>query len=150
MTLKESILKDLKEAMKKGDNIKRDTLRMLDAMIKNTEIDKKKRETGLSEEEIQVLITQAVKQRKDAIAQYKKGGREELAEKEQKELNILNVYRPKQLSEDEVKLIVKKTILEVGATSLTEMGQVMGASMKHLKGKADGEMVKKIVQAELN
>ncbi len=149
MNLKKDILKDLKEAMKEGDTVKRDTLRMLDSMIKNAEIKKGKRETGLDEEEIQTIIARAIKQRKEAIMQYVSGGRDDLAQKEKQELEVLTVYQPQQLTEDEIKKIVKKVIAETGVRSLSGLGQVMGLSMKQLKGKADGEAVRKIVQAEL-
>jgi len=149
MKLKENILKDLKKAMKEGDTIKRDTLRMLDSMIKNKEIEKNKREVGLEEKEIQVLIARAVKQRKEASAQYRSGGRDELAKKEEKEMEILMDYRPQQLTESEIEETVKKVIAEVGANSLADLGQVIGASMKRLQGKAEGEKVRKIAQTEL-
>ncbi len=149
MKLKENILKDLKKAMKEGDTIKRDTLRMLDSMIKNKEIEKNKREVGLEEKEIQVLIARAVKQRKEASAQYRSGGRDELAKKEEKEMEILMAYRPQQLTESEIEETVKKVIAEVGANSLADLGQVIGASMKRLQGKAEGEKVRKIAQTEL-
>ncbi len=149
MKLKENILKDLKKAMKEGDAIKRDTLRMLDSMIKNKEIEKNKREVGLEEEEIQALIARAVKQRKEASAQYRGGGRDELAKKEEKEMEILMAYHPQQLTESEIKETVKKVIAEVGANSLADLGQVIGASMRRLQGKAEGEKVRKIAQTEL-
>jgi len=144
--LKQQILEDLKSAMREGNAEKRDTLRMLDSMIKNTEIDKKKREEGLSDEEIQEVVMKAIKQRKDAIAQYVDGGREELADKEKKEIEFLSVYMPSQLSEDEVRKIVQETIAEAGES---DMGKTMGAAMAKLKGKADGAIVRKIVEEEL-
>lgn len=147
--LKQKILEDLKSAMKEGDVEKRDTLRMLDSMIKNTEIEKKKREEGLSDEEIQEVVARAIKQRKDAISQYESGGRGDLAEKEKNEVAILSAYMPEQLSEDEVRKIVKETIIESGATSSSDMGKVMGLSMTKLKGKTDGQVVKRIVEEEL-
>lgn len=149
MSLKQTILVDLKQAMKEGDTVKRDTLRMLDSMIKNVEIEKKKRETGLSDEEVQEVIARGIKQRKDAIFQYESAGRMDLAEKEKKEAEILSSYMPEQLSEDEVRKIVKETISQVGISSKAEIGKVMGPLMGKLKGKADGAMVKRIVEEEL-
>lgn len=149
MSLKQNIIDDLKEAMKAGDTAKRDVLRMLDSMIKNSEIEKKKREEGLSDEEICQVIARAIKQRKDSVEQYKSGGREELAEKENKEIKILSAYMPEQMSEDQVRDEIKKVITETGATSKAEIGKVMGAAMGKLKGKADGNLVKKIVEEEL-
>ncbi|HAI74273.1 MAG TPA: glutamyl-tRNA amidotransferase, partial [Candidatus Moranbacteria bacterium] len=147
--LKQKILNDLKAAMKAGDTAKRDTLRMLDSMIKNVEIEKMKKETGLSDEEIQEVISKAVKQRKDAVAQYVAGGRADLAEKENKEIEILMAYLPEQMSEDAVREIVKSVISQTGATGMSDIGKVMGAAMAKLKGQANGNLVKKIVEEEL-
>ena len=149
MSLKQTILADMKEAMKAGDATKRDTLRMLDSMIKNTEIEKMKKEEGLSDEEAQAVIVRAVKQRRDSVEQYKAGGREDLAEKERKEIEILSAYMSEQLGEDKIREIVKAVIAETGATSKADMGKVMGAAMGKLKGQADGNVVKKIVEEEL-
>ncbi len=147
--LKQKILDDLKTAMKAGDTVKRDTLRMLDSMIKNVEIEKQKRESGLADEEIQEVISRAVKQRKDAVAQYTAGGRADLAEKENKEIEILMAYLPEQMSEDSVREIVKSVISQTGAAGMSDIGKVMGPTMAKLKGQADGNLVKKIVEGEL-
>lgn len=147
--LRKKILSEIKVAMKSGDTVKRDTLRMLDSMIKNVEIEKKKRKTGLSEEEIQEVIARAIKQRKDAINQYSAGDRSDLAQKEKDEIKILSVFAPRLLSEKEIKEIVEKAIVEIGATSSAELGQVMGAVMKRVKNRADGQIVRKIVQEKL-
>lgn len=149
MNLREKIISDLKDAMKAGDVTKRDTLRLLDNAIKNTEIEKKKRETGLSEEEILEVLGRAVKQRQDSIKQFNDGGRPELAAKEQAELDIVMPYLPAQLSEDEIRVIVKTVITETGAAGMSDIGKVMGQSMVKMKGKADGNVVKKIVGEEL-
>lgn len=149
MNLKEKIIGDLKDAMKAGDTAKRDTLRLIDNAIKNTEIEKKKRETGLSEEEILEVLGRAVKQRQDSIKQFSDGGRPELAAKEQAELDIIMPYLPAQLSEDEIRVIVKTVITETGAAGMSDIGKVMGQAMGKMKGKADGNVVKKIVGEEL-
>lgn len=149
MNLKEKIIGDLKDAMKAGDTAKRDTLRLIDNAIKNTEIEKKKRETGLSEEEILEVLGRAVKQRQDSIKQFSDGGRPELAAKEQTELDIIMPYLPAQLSEDEIRVIVKTVITETGAAGMSDIGKVMGQAMGKMKGKADGNVVKKIVGEEL-
>jgi len=149
MSLKQKIFEDLKAAMKAGETEKRDVLRMLDSMIKNVEIEKMKREGGLSDEESLEVISRAVKQRKDAIAQYETGGRPELAEKEKKEIEILMAYMPEQMGEDEVRKVVAEIIAQVGATSKAEIGKVMGPVMGKLKGQADGNLVKKIVEESL-
>jgi uncharacterized protein YqeY len=149
MSLKQKIFSDLKEAMKSGDTIKRDTLRMLDSVIKNVEIEKKKREEGLNDKEIQEVIARGIKQRKDAITQYESGGRMELAAKEKKEVEILAAYMPEQMSEAVVREEVKKVISQTGAAGKSDIGKVMGSLMGRLKGKADGQVVKKIVEEEL-
>jgi len=149
MLLKQKIFEDLKAAMKAGETERRDVLRMLDSMIKNTEIDKLKKEEGLGDEEVMDVIARAIKQRKDAASQFETGGRPELAEKEMKEVEILKAYMPEQMSEDKVREIVKEVIAQAGATSKAEIGKVMGPAMGRLKGQADGNLVKKIVEEEL-
>jgi uncharacterized protein YqeY len=149
MGLKDKIFADMKAAMKAGDVLKRETLRLLDAMIKNTEIEKMKKEKGLTDEEIISVIQKAVKQRKDSVDLFKKGGRTDLAEKEEGEIAILTAYLPEQMSEAEVQKKVKTIIKQAGVTSKAEMGKVMGMAMGQLKGQADGNLVRKIVEAEL-
>ncbi len=147
--LKKQIFEDLKTAMKSGETEKRDVLRMLDSMIKNTEIELKKREEGLSDEEVLTVIGKAVKQRKDAMAQFAEGGRPELAEKEASEVDILMAYLPAQLSEEAVREVVLAVIAETGATSKADIGKVMGLAMSRLKGQTDGNVVKKIAEEQL-
>jgi uncharacterized protein YqeY len=149
MALKKQIAEDLKVSMKAGDALKRDTLRMLDSMVKNTEIEKLKKEEGLSDQEVQEVVARAVKQRKDAAAQYASGGRPELAEKENKEIEILMGYLPEQMSDEKVREAVKEIIATAGATTKADIGKVMGQAMSRLKGQADGNAVKKIVEEEL-
>lgn len=149
MNLKEKIISDLKSAMKAGDAFRRDVLRFLDSAIKNAEIEKKKRETGLTDEEVMEIVARSVKQRRDSISQYEAGGRADLAEKEKKELEIISAYMPEQIGEDEVRIIVKEAIATVGSSSKTDTGKIMGAAMGKLKGKADGNLVRKIVEEEL-
>ena len=150
MNLKERIQSDLKEALKKKDALKCSVLRMLLAVIHNVEIQKKKKEEGLEESEIIEIVSGEVKKRKEAIREYKKGGREELAEKEKKEVEILMEYLPEQIGEDEIKKLVQEAIAKTGATSPAGIGQVMGVLMPKLKGKAEGSVVSKIIQEELS
>lgn len=150
MSLKTKIVSDLKEAMKSGDVMKRDTLRMLDAMIKNTEIEKMKKEEGLSDAEVVEVMSRAVKQRRDSEEQYKKGGRQDLADKEKKEIEIISAYLPEQLGEEKIREIVKNVISETGAASKADIGKVMGQAMGRLKGQADGNVVKKVAEELLN
>jgi uncharacterized protein len=146
MSLKEKIISDLKTAMKAGDTAKRDVLRLLDSAIKNSEIEKKKREEGLSDEEIIEVLSRAVKQRNDSIEQFEKGGRPELAEKEKAEIAIIVEYLPEQLSREDVVASVKNMIAGLGTVSSADFGKVMGQAMAALKGKADGNMVKEVVK----
>ena len=149
MSLKEKISNDLIAAMKSGDVIRRDVLRMVDSMIKNAEIEKKKRESGLEDSEIIEILFRAVKQRRDSIEQYEKGGRQDLADKEKKEIEIISAYLPEQLGEDKIRAIVKEIIAQTGAASKADIGKVMGQTMSRLKGQADGKIVKKVVEEEL-
>lgn len=148
MSIQEKILSDLKEAMKLGDEMKRDTLRFLQSAIRNYEIEKKKRETGLSDEEIVEVLRRSSKQRADSIEQYEKGGRQDLAEKEKKELEIIKSYLPAEMGEEDIRKEVVAVISQLGATK-KDFGKVMGMVMGKLKGKADGSAIKKVVDSEL-
>src|SRR4030042_1013360 len=141
MILKEKISADLKDAMKSGETLRRDTLRMLESMVKNTEIEKMKKEEGLNDAEVLEVISRAVKQRRDSIEQYEKGGRQDLAEKEKKEIEIISAYLPEQLGKDKIREIIKEVITATGASSKADMGKVMGQAMGKLKGQADGNLV---------
>jgi len=149
MSIKKNIQADIKDAMKSGDSEKRDVLRMLDSMIKNTEIEKNKREDGLNDEEVLEVVRKAVKQRKDSIQQYTDGGRKDLADKEKKEIDILTKYLPRQMSEEELIIIIKEVIKQSGIKEKSELGKVMGIIMGKVKGKADGNIVRKIVESML-
>jgi uncharacterized protein YqeY len=146
MTLKEKISSDLKDAMRSGDTERRDTLRLIDSAIKNLEIEKQKRETGLSDEEVLEVIGRAVKQRNDSIKQFTDGGRSDLAAKEKIELEIIMPYLPAQLSEEVVVGAVKEVIAMSGATGVADLGKVMGQAMAKLKGQADGNLVREIAK----
>jgi len=150
MSIKENIKTDLKDAMKSGNTEKRDVLRMLDSMIKNVEIEKNKREDGLDDEEVLEVAGRAVKQRKDSIQQYTEGGREDLANKEKAEIEILTKYLPEQMSEENLISVVKEVIDETGAKDKSELGKIMGIIMSKVKGRADGNMVRKVVEDIFN
>jgi uncharacterized protein YqeY len=150
MTLKEKILADLKDAMRSGDTLRRDTLRLIDSVVKNTEIEKKKRETGLSDDEVLEVFSRAVKQRQDSIRQFEEGGRPDLAEKEKLELAILIPYLPAQLSEDKITAIIQEVITQVGAKNVSDLGKVMGLAMSKMKGEADGNVVREIASKLLS
>jgi hypothetical protein len=144
MNLKDKINQDLKDAMKSGDKIKLETIRSIRALILEFEKSGAGKELT-AEDEVKMLST-AVKKRKDSIEQFRNAGREELALKEEKELEILLSYLPKQLSEDEIASKVKQIALEIGAKSKEDFPKLMPLVMKEMKGKADGKLVKTIVE----
>lgn len=147
MTLKERINEDLKAAMKAGDKIRLEAVRAIKKDIIEKETAEKRAQRGdlTPEEELEVL-TAMVKRRRDSIEQFKQAGRHDLADEEIKQLAVIEQYLPAQLSEAEVKDVVQKIISQVGATSAKDIGKVMGAAMKELKGKADGSLVQKIAK----
>lgn len=149
MTLKEKITADLKDAMKAGDTLCRDTLRLMDSAIKNVEIEKQKRETGLTDEEVLEVLGRAVKQRQDSIRQFEAGGRPDLAEKEKVELEIIVPYLPAQLSQAEIETVVTEILAKSENPTLADLGKIMGQAMAQLKGKADGNLVREIVKRQL-
>lgn len=149
--LKEQIKADTTNAMKGGDDFVTVTLRMLLASIVSKEKEKKYKEkiegdAVLTDDEIINVLSSEIKKRKDAIALYKKGNRLELAEKEQKEINILKKYLPEQLSEEELKKLVSESISKVGASEIKDMGKVMADLNPNLKGRADMGLVSKLVK----
>lgn len=146
MLLRQTIVDDLKVAMKSGDIIKRDTLRVIDSMIKNEEIAQKKRESGLDDAQTIAVIKRAIKQRKDSAAQYRSGGRDDLAQKEEQEIAIVEIYLPEQLSTEQLRSIVKNVVEDTGATSRADMGKVMGRVMQEVGDRTDGNSVRVIVE----
>ena len=146
MTLLSDIKQDLKQAMLDKNDLQRDTIRMFLAEVQRFEIDTK--EEADDAKAIQI-INKMIKQRNDSIAQFKSGGRNDLAEKEEKEVEILSKYKPEQLSEEEVTRKVKEAIKTSGASSMQDMGKVMGILNSSLAGSADMSMVSKIVKEEL-
>ncbi len=150
MSIYENILNDLKTAMKQRDKERLRVLRSLKAKLLEKEISERKGGEGsLSDEQTTAVLMKAAKQRKESIEQFRQGGREELAEKEEQELEIIQSYLPEMLSEEEIRDIARKKIDETGADSMADMGKVMGAVMPQLKGKADGALVSKVVKEEL-
>ncbi len=148
MNLTEKIKAELKESMKQKNAEKLSVLRMLSSAMKNAAIDKRKE--SLEDNEVIEVVARSVKQHKDSIENYKKAGREDLVSQEQKELEILMQYMPEQMSEEEIRKIVSNSIAEMGEVSVSDFGKVMGAIMPKVKGKADGNLVTKIVREELN
>jgi uncharacterized protein YqeY len=135
-----------KEALKGKQAVALSTLRMLKSAIRHREVDLKRLVT---EAELQAVITTQVKQRREAINEYNKAGRPDLAHKEEEELSILLSFLPPQLSEEELKAEVSRIIQEVGATSPKDLGKVMKSAMARLTGRADGKAVQEIVRRHL-
>ena len=147
MTHFEKIKEDMYTAMKSGDKEKANTLRNVISKLKDRQIEK--RETLSSEEEIKILQT-LVKQRKESIELYEKGGRGELVAVEKQEMDIINSYLPKMMSEDIIKDIVKNVIDSTGASTMSDMGKVMPEVMRQGKGLIDGKTAQKLVSEMLN
>jgi uncharacterized protein YqeY len=148
MNRKDKVNQNLKEAMKSGDKIKLETIRSIRALILEFEKSGVGRELN-PDDEVKMLST-AVKKRKESIEQFRNAGREELAAKEERELEILLSYLPKQLGEDEIVNEVKRMASEIGATSKEDFPKLMPIVMKELKGRADGKLVKSIVDKFLS
>ncbi|MDR9364647.1 MAG: GatB/YqeY domain-containing protein [Balneolaceae bacterium] len=151
MSLKNKILDDLKSAMKAKEADKLNVLRSLKAKLLEKEISERKDgEASLSDEQVVEVLMKAAKQRKESIDQFEEGGRDDLADKEKFELEIIEEYLPEMMDEDEIRNAVKKQIDQMGATDISDMGKVMGALMGQLKGKAEGATISKIVKEELS
>ena len=143
----DQLQEELISAMKAGDKPRMTGLRNIIGKLKASQIDKGEELTG---DESLKILNSAAKQLKESVEQYKKGGRDDLAEKELFELSLLDKYLPEQLSRDEIRTTVKNTIKSTGAESMQEIGKVMGAVMKEMAETADGKLVQQIVQEELN
>ncbi|MFA5637291.1 MAG: GatB/YqeY domain-containing protein [Anaerovoracaceae bacterium] len=144
MNLKEKFAAGYKDAMKEKDVVRKNTINLARAAIKQTEIDKK---VDLSDEEIVPILQKQVKMRKDALADFIKAGRKDLEETYKKEIEILEAYLPKQLSVEEVRKVIKEIAKDMSISSGKEnMGKLMGAVMAKLKGLADGNLVRKEIE----
>lgn len=143
MSLKEQLKQDTIDASKSGDNRKRDILRMVQAAIKQVEIDDR---VTLDDAGVEQVLTKQAKQRRESIAEYTKAGRDDLVEQEQYELEIIEAYLPQMMSREEIEVLVKQAIADTGATSSKDMGKVMGKLMPQVKGKADGRLVNEVVR----
>ncbi|PIP55447.1 MAG: glutamyl-tRNA amidotransferase [Candidatus Zambryskibacteria bacterium CG22_combo_CG10-13_8_21_14_all_42_17] len=147
MSLHQDIKKQMIEALKAKDTLRLNVIRGLLSAFTNEAVSKKRKpDEVLSDEEALVVISRAVKQRKDSIEQFEKGGRPELAEVEKSELAILGTYLPTQMSREEVVVFIKKKQVELNMDK-SKKGQFMGIIMKDLKGQADGSMVKEIIDS---
>ncbi len=142
----EEINSAMKEAMKSGDKVTSGTLKML-----KTDITYEKTKTGadLTEEQILEVVMRAAKKRKEAISEYERAGRQELADAEKAELEVISGYLPEQMGEDAISKAVEEIIAGFGEITQKDFGRVMGMAMQELKGKADGAVVRKILQSKL-
>jgi len=150
MTLQKQVDADLKEAMRAKETIKTAVLRMLKSAFKYGAIEKSGADAELSQEDAIQVVRKQAKQRRDSIESFEKGGRTDLAEKERKELEILNSYLPQAMNPDELAKIVRETIAEVGATSKAQMGAVMKALQAKVAGRADGKTLSTEVAKQLS
>ena len=136
------------EAMRAKDSLRLSVLRMMKSAVKNKEIEKMK---PLEESEVLSVLTTLVKQRKDSVDQFRKGGREELAQKEEAEIKIIEEYLPAAASEDDIGKTIEEAVQETGASSIKDMGKVMKAALARLAGKsADGSRVSQMVKEKLS
>lgn len=146
MGLKKTLTEEMVRAVKAGEKLRLSTLRFVLAAVKNREIDLRREAT---DEELFGVLSTLSKQRRESIEQFRKGGREDLAGKEEKELEILKGFLPQPLSEEEVRGIVSATAKEIGAEGAKDIGRLMKAVMEKLKGRADGKLVQEIAKAAL-
>lgn len=146
---KQELKDELKKSMLARDTEKTGILRMVISAIGYYEIEKGGAGYEATEEDVMTVLQKQVKQRRDSVEQFRAGGREELAEKEEKEIAMLEGYLPAQMGEDEISKLVDEAIASTGASSPQDMGKVMGALMPKTKGKADGGLVSKIVREKL-
>ena len=147
MTLLTTINEDVKTAMKARDKETLSVLRMLKSALQNEQI---KKGTELNEEEELSVLSREMKQRRDSLTEFKNADRQDLVEKLENEIVIVESYLPKQLTEEELQSIVQEVIASVNATSTSDFGKVMGAIMPKVKGKADGNAVNRIVKEQLS
>ena len=149
MALKQRINDEMKAALLSGDRFVGETLRNLKAAILNEEVATGSREAGLPDEDIEKVIAREVKKRHESATLYRDNGRPELAEPEEREAKIIQVYLPEQLSEDEVRAVIEKKVTELGATDIKAMGQVIGAVKQQVGNAADGALIARLVKLEL-
>lgn len=147
MSLLEQLDQDMKTALKNKEKTRLSVIRLLKAALKNEEIKLKR---TLTEEEIVTVLSREMKQRKESLEEFTKAGRDDLIQQLKEEMEILQAYLPEQLSEDELKRLISQTIAETGASSMADMGKVMGAIMPKVRGRADGALVNRLVREMLS
>ncbi len=147
MTLNEQIKSDIKDAMRNKQKERRDTLRNIQAVVKQIEVDERR---DVTDTDMEAILMKYAKQREDAMAQFMEAGRDDLVEKERAELDIIKAYLPEQLEDGELEDILKEIIATVGATSMKDMGKVMGQAKQTIGSKADGGRINVCVKKLLN
>jgi uncharacterized protein YqeY len=143
MSQKDKLQQDMKTAMKARDELRTSTIRLAISAVRNTEIDKGHE---LNDQEVIEVLAKEAKMRREAVEGAEKAGRPDVAERENKELEILSEYLPKQLSEAEITEIVEQVVAETGATGMSDRGKVMSALMPRIKGRADGKLASQVVE----
>lgn len=146
MTLRQRLQDDTTAAMRSGDSLRRDVLRMVQNTIYNIE---KAKHVTLTEDEVLGVVTKEVKTRRESVDAFRKGGREDLVAKEEAEIAILNDYLPQQLTDDELRAMVDQAVAETGATGARDMGKVMGVLSSRIRGRADGRTASGLVAQAL-
>jgi len=146
MSLKKQLRSDMADAMREGNNDKRNTVRMLLAAVKQVEVD---RQTELDDAGVQAVLNKQAKQRRESIADYEKANRPQLAANEKMELDIIAAYLPQMMSRDEINALASAVIAQMGDVGMKDMGQVMGKLMPQMKGQVDGRLVNQVVRALL-
>lgn len=147
MPLKEDIQKDMKEAMRAGDKQRLGTIRLILAAIKQREVDER---ITLDDQQVTAVLDKMTKQRRESLSQYEKAGRDDLAEQEAYELELIQAYLPEPLGEEEINQLIDAAMSETGASSLKDMGKVMGILKPKLQGRADMGAVSAQIKARLN
>ncbi|MBQ9602172.1 MAG: GatB/YqeY domain-containing protein [Neisseriaceae bacterium] len=147
MSLKNQLNEDMKAAMRAKDSVRLSTIRLVNAAIKQFEVDERQE---ADDAKVQAILTKMIKQRKDSARIYSEANRLDLAEKENAEIDVLQQYLPEMLSDDEIAKIVQQVIAETGAASMADMGKVMGLLKTKLAGQADMGVVNKVVKAALS
>ena len=151
MSLKQQIESKLNEALKAKDKNTYPTLRLVVSAIKDAEIaGRSKGQKEVTDSEVTAILKKMIKQRNESCEVYKKAGRKELLESETREIEVISTFLPKQLSEEEIKKICQETIKSIGATSMKDMGKIMGMASKQLSGMADGTTISNIVRTKLS
>ena len=148
MEIREKILADIKSAMVSKDTVKLNTLRFLNAQIKNKEIDQ--RPTPLTADDIMAVVKKLVKQRKESIEQFAAAGRNDLADNETAELKVLETYLPAQMSREQIEAVVAEVIAATGAKTIKDMGTVMKETMARTAGAAEGKLISEVIKAKLS